>query len=85
MKRPEVVAKVGDAQRDRGEGKTYRKRDGVHEHRTVAARKLGRPLRKGEVVHHNDDNKRNNDPDNLRVFASQADHAKYHKERNASV
>ena len=33
-----------------------------------------------EVVHHIDGNKRNNSPENLRVFESQSDHAKFHAE-----
>ena len=40
---------------------------------------LGRELKKGEVVHHKDGNKKNNDPDNLMVFASTNDHTMYHK------
>lgn len=75
---PETAIKIGNSLRDRGEGKTYRKVAGVHEHRTVAAEKLGRPLRKGEVVHHIDRNPRNNDPDNLRVFSSQSEHQRFH-------
>ncbi len=37
-------------------------------HRWVAEDKLSRPLRRGEVVHHMDRDKGNNDPDNLWVF-----------------
>ena len=44
----------------------------------VAELKLGRPLVKGEVVHHEDEDYTNDHPDNLRVFASQAEHARYH-------
>jgi hypothetical protein len=75
----DTAKKIGDALRDRGEGKTYRKVGGRHEHRTVAEAKLGRPLLPGEVVHHTDHDKRNNHPDNLMIFASQADHARYHR------
>lgn len=57
----------------------YAKFFGYAEHRLVAAGKLGRPLRTGEVVHHVDGNPRNNHPDNLRVFPSQAEHAAEHK------
>ena len=67
------------AQVDRGEGKTYRKLYGRHEHRVVAEQMLGRSLRPGEVVHHIDGNKRNNAPENLMVFASQAEHVRWHK------
>lgn len=57
----------------------YLKENGQHVHRTVAAAVLGRPLRKGEVVHHEDQNKLNNLPENLIVFSSQAVHAHHHK------
>lgn len=49
-------------------------------HRDVAAKKLGRKLRKEEVVHHKDRNKLNNDPANLWVFKSQDDHDRVHKQ-----
>lgn len=53
--------KRGNLLRGRGEGKTYTKCLGKHEHRLVAEEKLGRPLRKGEVVHHIDGDYKNND------------------------
>ena len=68
----------GDALRDRGEGVTYRKLRQRHEHRVVAERVLGRPLIRGEIVHHIDGNKRNNDPSNLQVM-TQADHLRAHR------
>lgn len=40
----------------------------ILEHRYVAAQKIGRPFRKGEIVHHIDGNKLNNHPDNLQVM-----------------
>ena len=43
-------------------------------HRIVMHNTLGRPLAKGEVVDHIDGNILNNDPSNLRVFASNAEH-----------
>lgn len=43
-------------------------------HRIVMHESLGRPLKKGEVVDHIDGNIQNNDPSNLRVFASNAEH-----------
>lgn len=73
-------AKLSSIKRGTGEGKTYTKSFGVHTHRMVAERILGRKLKKGEVVHHIDGNKRNNDPKNLMVFANQAEHARWHKE-----
>jgi len=77
----ETREKVSRALRDRGEGKTYRKYLGRHEHRVVAEMTLGRSLRKGEVVHHIDGNKRNNAADNLMIFASQAEHARFHQSK----
>lgn len=38
-----------------------------HIHRIVMEEKLGRPLHDGEIVHHKDGNKRNNDPGNLEL------------------
>lgn len=77
----------GDAQRGRGEGRSYIKRYGRHEHRVVAEQTIGRALLPGEVVHHKDGNKRNNDPANLEVLPNQGEHAKIHftKDRKCSV
>lgn len=57
----------------------YDKQDGRHVHRVVAERILSRSLESAEIVHHEDQNKRNNDPANLIVFPSQAVHARHHK------
>lgn len=67
----------GSALRDTGACKTYRKVGQRHEHRTVAEQKLGRPLLPGEIVHHEDLDKRNNAPGNLEVM-TQAEHARLH-------
>lgn len=50
----------------------------VLEHIIIAERKLGRLLKEGETVHHIDRNKKNNNPDNLMIFASPGDHTLYH-------
>lgn len=55
----------------------------VYEHVLVAEQKLGRPLTKDEVVHHIDGNKKNNNPDNLMIFATDSDHIGYHNGRKA--
>lgn len=59
---------------------TYPKEHGVHAHRAAAERKLGRKLKPGEIVHHIDGDKHNNEPENLMVFKNQREHVKYHAE-----
>jgi hypothetical protein len=44
---------------------------------------LGRPLKEGEVVHHEDEDTRNNAPGNLMLFESQAAHLLYHAKARA--
>lgn len=51
--------------RDPKTGKTY------YCHRAVAEWRLGRPLELGEVVHHRDENRHDDHPDNLMVLPSQ--------------
>lgn len=50
----------------------------VYLHVLVAEEKLGRYLLPAEVVHHVDENKTNNDPTNLMVFCTKADHTSFH-------
>lgn len=82
---PEVREKLRKARLGSGSGKSYEKTYGRHTHRVVAEQMLGRALRPGEVVHHIDRNKRNNNPENLMVFSSQAEHAVWHKKHDEEV
>lgn len=76
---PEVRQKLSNSKFGRGKQVGYAKRRGRHEHRLIMEWMLGRALRKGEVVHRIDFNKRNNNPENLMLFPSQAAHAAYHQ------
>lgn len=43
-------------------------------YRSIAEKRLGRKLKKGEVVHHKDGNQHNNKPSNLQVCKSNKNH-----------
>ena len=49
----------------------------VYEHRLMAIEILGRPLKKGEEVHHVDADRKNNKKENLVVFDTRSDHMSF--------
>lgn len=51
----------------------------AYEHRIVAEKKIGRRLRKGEQIHHINENKSDNDPANIEVMRSMAEHKVRHR------
>ena len=56
--------------------KTY-----VPKHRIIMQKKLGRPLRKGEIVHHKNEIKKDNRLNNLKLESNYQQHAKDHGHR----
>lgn len=79
----EVKEKLRAAKLRKGvKNNSYSKMYGVHEHRLVAEKMLGRKLKKGEVVHHINMDKNDNRPENLIVFNSQADHLAWHRKND---
>lgn len=51
----------------------------AYEHILAMEEYLQRPLKHGEVVHHRDMNRTNNNPSNLMLFASKSDHTSFHQ------
>ena len=75
----ETRTKLRKARLGTGKGESYAKTFGKHSHMIAAEKMIGRSLLKGEVVHHINNNKRDNHPLNLMVFQSQSKHAEWHK------
>jgi hypothetical protein len=57
----------------------------AYEHRLVASRILGRPLAKGELVHHRNGDKADNRPENLEVVQGNAGHFYLHRKRGTGL
>lgn len=77
----EVRAKLRESRVSEENGRTYAKYYGEKVHRMVAEQIIGRPLKPGEVVHHIDGNKRNNNPENLLVLTA-SEHSRIHGKLN---
>lgn len=58
-----------------------KKRKYVLEHRLVMENKLGRTLKPGEVIHHKNENTKDNRIQNLQLFANNAEHKKHHEQQ----
>jgi len=56
----------------------------AYEHRIVAEEKLGRRLLSGEMIHHIDGNKENNDPSNIKVVTA-TQHRAEHRTRQRGL
>lgn len=80
VKEPPRIPKKREGKRD-----AYVTRHGLLEHRVMAERILGRQLREGEVVHHINRDKQDNRLENLMIFSSASEHAKWHKEHDKEV
>ena len=67
--------------RGRGKSNNYIKFQSGHLHRHIAEKKIGRTLKKNEIVHHLNGNKHNNKPSNL-IIMTNAAHSRLHSTKN---
>lgn len=56
----------------------------AYEHRVIAAQKLGRALKPDEIVHHQDGNTQNNNPDNLKIVLGIVGHRFVHRTKESN-
>lgn len=54
----------------------------VREHRLIVEKKIGRYLKKGEVIHHINEIKDDNRIENLMLFPNESEHMKLHRLKN---
>lgn len=75
-----VMVKVPDGHHLAMKGKPY-----AYEHRLVAEKKLGRRLKKGEIVHHRDENRQHNEEENILVTGSIGKHKVHHRSKGSAL
>lgn len=80
-----VFDKQGYALVKRPDHPRANRRGYVREHILSAETKLGRPVQPHEVVHHEDEVKSNNAPENLGLFPSRGEHIRFHNLQRSSA
>ena len=80
-----TAAKRSRIARAKKEPRKYKKLRGRHEHRIVAERVIGRSLSSDELIHHVDEDQRNNDPANLDIGITRRMHQRIHAKLRKGV